>query len=149
MIKYIDSNTIDFIEYRESKKGIDMNFYMDMDTFSFFEIYERTSLEAEYIFEKLINLDKKLDILKRKKFLSKEDQLLYNECIELGQHYYSRYGFLDDKLRIMDMVKEKKDYNLLTESDLELDNINEDINLSEKDLLNLFIKIFDDLNKKL
>lgn len=142
MINYLDSNTIDFIEYRELKKGIDINLYLEMDILSFTNIYERTSMEIEYRFNELIDLDKKLSALKRKSNLTIEEKMAYEECISLGQSNYERYSFLEDKLNTLDEVRNIKGWKLLNEIDCKEDN--KDITLSDDELASFFNAYIDD-----
>lgn len=125
MIKYIDSNTIDFIEYREMKKGIDINLYMEMDMFSFVKIYERTAIEIDHKFNELIELDKKLTALSRKNSLTHKETILYDDYVNRGQIKYERYSFLEDKIAILDKVRENKGWKLFDEIDYDFD-IHED-----------------------
>lgn len=121
MIKYIDSNTIDFIEYREMKKGIDINLYMEMDMFSFVKIYERTAIEIDHKFNELIELDKKLTALNRKNSLTHKETILYDDYVNRGQIKYERYSFLEDKIAILDKVRKNKGWKLFDEIDCDFD----------------------------
>lgn len=118
MINYIDSNTIDFIEYREMKKGIDLNLYLEMDTVYFLNIYERTAIELDKKFNELIDLDKKLTFLKRKGTLNKNETELYDKYVSLGQTYYERYSFLEDKITVLDKVINERGIILFDKKDL-------------------------------
>ena len=117
IINYIDKNTIDFIEYRESKKGIDFNLYMEMDNYYFLVIYNRTAKELNMLFNELVYLDKKLSILQDKDTLSYDDKKLYEEYTVLGQSYYKRFSFLEEKIKVLDSVKEKKNINTHKKTD--------------------------------
>lgn len=119
MIKYIDSNTIDFIEYREAKKGIDLNLYLEMNTLSFLNIYEKTAMELDTKFNKLIDLDKKISALKRKGKLTKIDTVLYEKYVKLGQSCYERYSFLEDKLEVLNRALEEKEITLFNNQDVD------------------------------
>lgn len=101
MIKYINYNTIDFIEYREMKKGIDLNLYLTLDLYSLFRIHNEASTELESIFNELIDVDKKLTSLKRKSHLNQEDNKDISCYTNLGQLKYDRYIFLEEKIEIL------------------------------------------------
>lgn len=118
MINYIDSNTIDFIEYREMKKGIDLNLYLEMDTVYFLNIYEKTAIELDKKFNELIDLDKKITFLKRKGTLDNNETELYEKYVNLGQIYYERYSFLEDKITVLDKVISERGIILFDKKDL-------------------------------
>ena len=111
IINYIDNNTIDFIEYREKKKGIDLNLYLEMDNYSFLIIYNRTAKELNSLFNELVYLDKELGFLQDKGVLDYEDTIKYNEYTLLGQSYYERFSFLEEKIKILNIAKDRKNLN--------------------------------------
>lgn len=111
IINYIDKNTIDFIEYREKKKGIDLNLYLEMDNYSFLIIYNRTAKELNSLFNELVYLDKELGFLQDKDVLDYEDTIKYSEYTLLGQSYYERFSFLEEKIKILNIAKDKKNLN--------------------------------------
>lgn len=111
IINYIDKNTIDFIEYREKKKGIDLNLYLEMDNYSFLIIYNRTAKELNNLFNELVYLDRELGFLQDKGTLDYEDTLKYNEYTLLGQSYYERFNFLEEKIKILNVAKDNKNLN--------------------------------------
>lgn len=126
IINYIDNNTIDFIEYREKKKGIDLNLYLEMDNYSFLIIYNRTAKELNNLFNELVYLDKELGFLQDKDVLDYEDTIKYNEYTLLGQLYYERFSFLEKKIKILNIAKDKKNLNSFKDSSLQ-DEIHENL----------------------
>lgn len=142
MINYMDSNTIDFIEYREMKKGIDLNLYLEMDLVYFLNIYERTAMELDNKFNELIDLDKKITFLKRKGKLDKKETQLYDTYVNLGQSYYERYSFLEDKINILDKVVNERGIILFDNKDLSDESIPD--NPTIEDELFLYLNQQDD-----
>lgn len=134
---YTDSKTIDFIEYREIKKGIDLNLYLEMDEFYFLNIYHKTAMELDEKFNELIQLDKKITFLKRKGSLNKQEEILYNEYVDLGQFHYERYSFLEDKMTILDKVLKKRKIALSNNKDLNSKTIPNTINIEDELLIYL------------
>lgn len=134
---YTDSTTIDFIEYREIKKGIDLNLYLEMDEFYFLNIYHKTAMELDEKFNELVQLDKKITFLKRKGSLNKQEEALYNEYVDLGQFHYERYSFLEDKMTILDKVLKKRKIILSNNKDLNSKTIPNTINIEDELLIYL------------
>lgn len=134
---YTDSKTINFIEYREIKKGIDLNLYLEMDEFYFLNIYHKTAMELDEKFNELVQLDKKITFLKRKGSLNKQEEALYNEYVDLGQFHYERYSFLEDKMTILDKVLKKRKIILSNNKDLNSKTIPNTINIEDELLIYL------------
>lgn len=116
MVNYIDYNVIDFIEYRERKKGIDLNLYLEIDNCCFLDIYNKTAKEFNILFNELVNLDKELSILQAKSNLTDIEKELYDRYTTLGKHYYERYNFLENKTNILNEVLDKKNISLYKEN---------------------------------
>lgn len=134
---YTDSKTIDFIEYREMKKGIDLNLYLEMDDFYFLNIYHKTAMELDEKFNELVQLDKKITFLKRKGSLNKQEEILYNEYVDLGQFHYERYSFLEDKMTILDKVFKERKNILSNNKDLNSKTIPSTISIEDELLIYL------------
>lgn len=134
---YTDSKTIDFIEYREMKKGIDLNLYLEMDEFYFLNIYHKTAMELDEKFNELVQLDKKITFLKRKGSLNKQEEILYNEYVDLGQFHYERYSFLEDKMTILDKVFKERKNILSNNKDLNSKTIPSTISIEDELLIYL------------
>lgn len=90
---------------------------MEMDNYYFLVIYNRTAKELNMLFNELVYLDKKLSILQDKDTLSYDDKKLYEEYTVLGQSYYKRFSFLEEKIKVLDSVKEKKNINTHKKTD--------------------------------
>lgn len=105
------SNIIDFIEYRESKFGFDVNLYMNMDYFSFKERYDKIALEADILFDELSEFDRKISILKRKEHLSKEDEKEYSDCVDLGSIKFEEYTYIENKIIILNEIIKQNQWN--------------------------------------
>lgn len=90
---------------------------MEMDNYYFLVIYNRTAKELNMLFNELVYLDKKLSILQDKDTLSYDDKKLYEEYTVLGQLYYKRFSFLEEKIKVLDSVKEKKNISTHKKTD--------------------------------
>lgn len=107
MINYTDSKTIDFIEYRELKKGIDINLYLDMELTTLLDIYQKCIKEMDEILSNLNQLNKNLDETRKCYTISNKQKVAYNELITCGRKYYERYSFLEEKVDILEMAMER------------------------------------------
>lgn len=107
MINYADSKTVDFIEYRELKKGVDINLYLDMEIITLMDIYQKCIHEMDEILSNLNQLNKKLDDAKKSYIISTKQKVIYDELIISGRKYYERYNFLEEKVDILQMAMEK------------------------------------------
>ena len=90
---------------------------MEMDNYYFLVIYNRTANEINSLFNELVYLDKQLSILQAKNTLSNEDKKLYDEYTSLGQSYYKRFSFLEEKIKVLNLVKENKNITTYNEND--------------------------------
>ena len=143
MTKKINSKIIDFIEYRELKKGFDINIYLNMDILSFTNIYDKTSMEIDYRFSELIELDEEISRLKRKTSLNNDDNMNYEKCLSLGQYNYERYIFLEEKMKILEEVRNINGWDLI--DGFNYDSNEDSISLNDDELDRFFNYDDDDL----
>ena len=110
MNNHQDFKLIDFIEFRESKHGFDSNLYLNMDFENFKERYDKIALEADNLFNELSEFDRKISTLKRKNTLTKEDEIEYSKCIEIGSIKFEEYTYIEDKIIALNSIIERKSW---------------------------------------
>ena len=74
------------------------------------ERYDKIALEADNLFNELSEFDRKISTLKRKNTLTKEDEIEYSKCIEIGSIKFEEYTYIEDKIIALNSIIERKSW---------------------------------------